>query len=101
MRPMFFDFWDQAGAQTADDQMMFGPDYLVAPQMQEQAPSRGVWLPQLPTQFVWRNAFTDVVTNTSAGAITITEPTPLTGDGFATFPLYLRVPAAAAMKAAE
>ena len=33
MRPLFFDFWEDEGAALVDDAMMFGPDYLVAPQM--------------------------------------------------------------------
>jgi hypothetical protein len=92
MRPMFYDFWDQPTAAAADDQMMFGPNYLVAPQLQEEALQREVWLPQLPSEFVWRNVFSGKVTNTSAAAVTITEATPLSGDGLATFPLYFRAP---------
>ena len=36
---------------------------------------------------VWENHFTKVVTDTSAGGKRITEATPNTGVGFATFPL--------------
>ena len=36
---------------------------------------------------VWENHFTKVITDTSAGGKNITEATPNTGDGFATFPL--------------
>jgi alpha-D-xyloside xylohydrolase len=93
MRPMFYDFWTQLPAAAAvDDQMMFGPDYLVAPQLREQASARAVWLPQLPPTAVWKNVFTGALTDTSAGARNITEPTPLSGEGFGTFPLYFRMP---------
>jgi hypothetical protein len=92
MRPMFFDFWTQPGAAAVDDQLMFGPDYLLAPQLLQQASSRTVWLPQLPATAVWRNEFTGALTDTSAGAVNITEQTPLSGVGFGTFPLYFRLP---------
>jgi hypothetical protein len=44
MRPLFFDFWKDPGSETVDDEMMFGPDYLVAPQLIENATSRSVYL---------------------------------------------------------
>ena len=33
VRPLFFDFTSDASAAAVDDQMMFGPRFLVAPQM--------------------------------------------------------------------
>jgi hypothetical protein len=36
---------------------------------------------------MWRNVFTEVYADTTAAAVHITEATPLTGDGFGTFPL--------------
>eukprot|EP00729_Bicosta_minor_P003941 gene3941-21372_t len=64
MRPLFFDFWSDPGAQLVDDQLMFGPDYLVAPQLKENATERTV--------------------------ISIVEATPLIGDDFGVFPVYKR-----------
>lgn len=86
MRPLFFDFWKDAGSQGIDDEMMFGPDYLVAPQLIENATARAVYLPPLSGEYVWQNFFTDVEHNTSHGGINITEETPLN-----TFPLYYRL----------
>ena len=43
--------------------------------------------------YVWRNFFTMVETNTTAGGRNVTEATPLAGDGFGTFPLYKMVKA--------
>lgn len=90
MRPLFFDFWEDEGAQLVDDEMMFGPDYLVAPQLLENSTSRNVYLPALPKGSVWENVFTRVDTDTSDGGRNITEATPLSGDGFGTLPLYRR-----------
>lgn len=86
MRPLFFDFWKDAGSQFVDDEMMFGPDYLVAPQLMENATSRSVYLPPLPSTYVWQNFFTNAEHNTSHGGVNITEETPLD-----TFPLYYRL----------
>jgi alpha-D-xyloside xylohydrolase len=91
MRPLFFDFWKDAGSQHIEDQLMFGPEYMLAPQLNQNGTSRAVYLPQLPSGFIWQNVFTKVETGTSAGGKTITEGTPLTGDGFGTFPLYRKV----------
>lgn len=93
MRPLFYDFWEDRTAQRVDDQLMFGPLYLVAPQLHEQATSRSVYLPQLPAGELWSNLFTLAQYNTTAGSLNITEATPLTGDGFGTFPIYRRHPA--------
>lgn len=85
MRPLFFDFWADPGAQAIDDQQMFGPDYLVAPVLVQGASNRSVYLPHLPSGTVWKNVFTSVETDTSEGGKTIVESTPLD-----TFPLYKR-----------
>lgn len=85
MRPLFFDFHNDAASQVIDDQQMFGPDYLVAPVLQKAVASRSVYLPPLPTGTVWANVFTGVETDTSDGGKNITEATPLD-----TFPLYKR-----------
>lgn len=45
MRPLFFDFAEDAQAATVEDQFLFGPDLLVAPILRYQARSREVYLP--------------------------------------------------------
>jgi hypothetical protein len=50
---------------------MFGPDYLVAPVLTKGAASRFVYLPPLPAGFVWKNVFTAVETDSSAGGMNI------------------------------
>jgi alpha-D-xyloside xylohydrolase len=40
MRPLFYDFHNDATSQTVDDEQMFGPDYLVAPVLQAKVTSR-------------------------------------------------------------
>ena len=45
MRPLFFDFPDQAESWQIEDQYMFGPDILVAPVLEAGQRSRKVWLP--------------------------------------------------------
>eukprot|EP01051_Picozoa_sp_SAG22_P000311 SAG22_NODE_7_length_40155_cov_25.241356_24_plen_80_part_00 len=78
---MAADFWQDGPAQLIDDQLMFGPDYLVAPQLLENGTARKVYLPPLPATHAWSNFFTGVETPTAAGGKTITEPTPLSGAG--------------------
>ena len=85
MRPLFFDFHNDTRSQSVDDQQMFGPDYLVAPVLVKDAAFRSVYLPPLSKGFVWKNFFTAVETDTSAGGTIITEATPLDS-----FPLYKR-----------
>jgi alpha-D-xyloside xylohydrolase len=46
MRPLFLDFPDDERAWTVEDQMMFGPDVLVAPVTEAGARSRSVYLPK-------------------------------------------------------
>ena len=47
LRPMFYDFNYDAETYQAEDQYMFGSDYLVAPVYTYQATSRSVYLPKL------------------------------------------------------
>lgn len=86
MRPLFYDFWDDATAATVEDQLMFGPDYLVAPQLQESSSWRFVYLPKLAPPYVWQGYFDGVLHNTTAGALNVSVPTPLDG----TLPLFRR-----------
>jgi alpha-D-xyloside xylohydrolase len=46
MRPLFVDFPDDERAWTVEDQLMFGPDVLVAPVTEAGARSRPVYLPK-------------------------------------------------------
>ncbi|XEC93001.1 TIM-barrel domain-containing protein [Paenibacillus tarimensis] len=55
MRPLFYDFPQDAKAWDVDDQYMFGPDLLVAPILHEGARSRTVYL---PLGAVWTDAYT-------------------------------------------
>jgi alpha-D-xyloside xylohydrolase len=45
MRPLFFDFPQDAGCAGVEDQFMFGPDILVAPVLAQEARERAVYLP--------------------------------------------------------
>jgi alpha-D-xyloside xylohydrolase len=55
MRPLFFDFPDDAAAGTIEDEFLFGPDVLVAPITTQGAVSRDVYL---PAGVRWREART-------------------------------------------
>jgi alpha-D-xyloside xylohydrolase len=79
MRPLFFDFPEDAGCYATDDQFMFGPDLLVAPVLYEGMRSRDVYLPAGTT---WTDAWTD---ETFDGGQHITAEAPLER-----IPLYLR-----------
>jgi alpha-D-xyloside xylohydrolase len=58
LRPMFYDFTDME-CYKAEDQYMFGPDYLVAPVYIYQATSRSVYLPELIQQnAAWQHYYT-------------------------------------------
>ncbi|SHN42624.1 glycoside hydrolase family 31 protein [Cryptosporangium aurantiacum] len=46
MRPLFVDFPDDEQAWDVDDQLMFGPDVLVAPVLEAGARARSVYLPR-------------------------------------------------------
>lgn len=91
MRPLFVDFHRDPAAQTIDTQMMFGPDFLIAPQLEENATNRTVYLPPLPSEHTWRNFFSGVRTQPRAGGQWIVEQTPTHGEGLSTFPVYQRV----------
>lgn len=56
MRPLLYDFPEDESAWDIEDQMMFGPDLLVAPVLFEGARSRQVYLPAGET---WCDAWTD------------------------------------------
>ena len=56
MRPLWFDFPDDATAWTIEDQYLFGPSVIVAPITELGARSRRVYLPQGAS---WTEAFTD------------------------------------------
>jgi alpha-D-xyloside xylohydrolase len=79
MRPLFFDFPDDARAATVDDQFMFGPDVLVAPILEAGATKRGVYL---PAGARWTNGWTGA---TQAGGVELEVDAPLER-----IPLFLR-----------
>lgn len=59
---MFYDFSYDPRTYEAEDQYMFGPDYLVAPVYTYQATSRSVYLPKLlPENAVWQHFYTKQV----------------------------------------
>jgi len=55
MRPLFFDFPQDAATAGVNDEFMFGPDLLVAPVLEEGARRRPVYL---PAGAVWQDAGT-------------------------------------------
>ncbi len=71
MRPMFFDFPQDAKCWEVEDQYMFGPDLLVAPVMEAGMKERQVYLPEGTK---WVDAYTK---QTYEGGQVITTPTPL------------------------
>ena len=71
MRPLFFDFSEDAKAFEVADAFMFGPDLLVAPILYEGAREREVYL---PAGTEWINAWTD---RRFAGGQTVTAEAPL------------------------
>ena len=79
MRPLFFDFPNDAASWAVEDQFMFGPDILVAPVLHEDARSRDVYLPSGTS---WTDAWTN---ETLHGGQQITANAPLER-----IPLYLR-----------
>jgi len=81
LRPMVFDFPNDPKSYTAEDQFMFGPNWLVAPVLQYQATSRMVYLPVLPPGQVWTHFYTNQ--DYSPGSVSV--PTPITQ-----FPLFFR-----------
>ncbi len=79
MRPVFFDFSEDAAAYDAEYQFLFGPDLLVAPVVHSNATSREVYLPAGAS---WQDAWTD---QRIEGGRTLTADAPLER-----IPLYLR-----------
>ena len=79
MRPLFFDFPDDAGCGAIDDQFMFGPELLVAPVLQSRVTKRQVYL---PAGAMWTDGWTG---KKFMGGQTITAAAPLEK-----IPLYLR-----------
>jgi alpha-D-xyloside xylohydrolase len=79
MRPLFYDFPDDAAAWEIEDQFMFGTDILVAPVLFEGATNRKVYL---PTGNSWRNPWSGESFN---GGQWIMATAPLHQ-----IPLYLR-----------
>ncbi len=79
MRPLFFDFPDDAECVTVDDQFLLGPDLLVAPVLTAQTSHRNVYLPAGAT---WTDAWSG---QTLDGGQRIIAEAPL-----ARIPLYLR-----------
>jgi alpha-D-xyloside xylohydrolase len=79
MRPLFFDFPEDAAAWVVDDQFMFGPDLLVAPVLYQGVRRREVYLPGGTS---WRDAWTD---EALSGGQSIIAQAPLER-----IPLYLR-----------
>jgi len=97
IRPLFYDFWKDDEAATVEDQFMFGPDYMIAPQLFENATNRTVYLP--PGE-VWVDYFSDGpyiydTTNKTKG-IRVIIPTPLEK-----FPVFIRAPTAYETKVSE
>ncbi|MBX7145920.1 MAG: PDZ domain-containing protein, partial [Alphaproteobacteria bacterium] len=59
LRPMFYDFSDDSECYKAEDQYMFGSDYLVAPVYTYRATSRSVYLPAISKHnLVWQHYYT-------------------------------------------
>eukprot|EP00026_Physarum_polycephalum_P004802 Phypoly_transcript_04826.p1 GENE.Phypoly_transcript_04826~~Phypoly_transcript_04826.p1 ORF type:complete len:360 (+),score=30.47 Phypoly_transcript_04826:971-2050(+) len=53
MRPLWFDFWNDPNTIPVEDQLMFGPDYMVAPVLEYQARNRTVYLPRGASWIHW------------------------------------------------
>ncbi len=79
MRPVWFDFPQDASAWTVEDEFLFGPDILVAPVTEAGAASREVYLPAGAT---WTDAWTG---EAHPGGQTLTAAAPLER-----IPVYLR-----------
>jgi alpha-D-xyloside xylohydrolase len=79
MRPLFVDFPDDAESWVVEDQMMFGPDVLVAPVLERGARSRMVYL---PAGTRWVHAWSGQVYD---GGCHVDQPAPLSQ-----IPVYLR-----------
>ena len=71
MRPLFYDFPQDAACWEVEDAYMFGPDLLVAPVMEAGVDNRTVYLPK---GAVWTDACTHTVYE---GGQTVTVPAPI------------------------
>lgn len=71
MRPLFYDFPEDASAWKVEDQYLFGPDVLVAPVLYEGQRERAVYL---PAGAHWKNAWTGEV---FSGGQTVAAAAPL------------------------
>lgn len=71
MRPLFYDFPQDATSWEVEDAYMFGPDLLVAPVMEAGVDSRKVYLPKGAK---WTDAYTHA---TYEGGQTVTVPAPI------------------------
>ncbi len=71
MRPLFYDFPQDAACWEVEDAYMFGPDLLVAPVMEAGVDNRTVYLPK---GAVWTDAYTHTVYE---GGQTVTVPAPI------------------------
>ena len=72
MRPLFFDFQNDARAAEVEDQFLFGPDLLVAPIIEYQARERRVYL---PAGAEWSDAWSGE--RAHEGGVTIDAHAPL------------------------
>jgi len=79
-RPLFFDFPDDPKVWGIDDEFMFGPEWLVAPVVTQNATSRSVYFPAGAS---WKHHFS---TKVYSGGSTAVVPAPLE-----TFPAFTRV----------
>ena len=70
MRPLFYDFPDDASSWDCTDEYMFGPEILVAPVLYENMKERKVYLPAGEWHNIWDGKCYD-------GGKTILVPTPL------------------------
>ncbi len=71
MRPLFYDFPEDAQSWDVEDSYMFGPDLLVSPVMEAKAAERRVYLPAGAS---WTDAYTKEVYE---GGRTVTVPAPI------------------------
>lgn len=71
MRPLFYDFPEDAASWEVEDSYMFGPDLLVSPVMEAGVDSRTVYLPKGAQ---WTDAYTHKMYE---GGQTVTVPAPI------------------------
>jgi alpha-D-xyloside xylohydrolase len=71
MRPLLYEFPGDERVWTVDDQLLLGPDVLVAPVLGYGARERDVYLPHGAT---WTDPWTDV---THDGGVTVRAEAPL------------------------